>query len=314
MNLKISTAPHIRQGVSTRDLMFNVLIALVPCVIAGVYHFGLQAALLLLICMATCVLTELGIQKMAKREVEINDYSAIVTGLILGLNLPASAPWWVAVIGSFIAIALIKQLFGGIGDNFVNPALAARAILLASWPVHLTTFIMPVDSLALNVDTVTSATPLATGSASTWNLFFGNIPGSIGEISKMMILLGFIYLLISKTISWRIPVCMVASVAVMTLILGGDPLYAVLSGGLLFGAVFMATDYTTSPMTGKAQIVYAVGAGVIVALIRKYGAYPEGVTYGILVMNCVTPLLDKYMRPRTFGHSKVKKQEVKANA
>lgn len=314
MNLKISTAPHIRKGITTRDLMFSVIIALVPCVIAGMYHFGVQAALLLFICVGTCVLTEYCIQKIAKRDVEINDLSALLTGLILGLNLPVSAPWWVAVIGSFLAIALVKQLFGGIGDNFVNPALAARAILLASWPVHLTTFIMPVDSLALSVDSITSATPLTTGSASTWNLFFGNIPGSIGEVSKMMILIGFIYLVVSKTISWRIPVCMVASVAVMTLILGGDPLYAVLSGGLLFGAVFMATDYTTSPMTGKGQIVYAVGAGVIVALIRKYGAYPEGVTYGILVMNCVTPLLDKYMRPKTYGHAKEKKQEVKANA
>lgn len=313
MNLRISTAPHIRHGETTQSLMLQVIIALTPCVIAGVYRFGLSAALLLAVSMLTAVLAEYIWQKLAKQPVKVQDLSALLTGLILGLNLPPTAPWWLAVIGSALAILLVKQLFGGIGDNFVNPALAARAILLASWPVHMTKFIQPLNGLVSGVDAVTSATPLMMPNVNIVNLFTGNIPGAIGEVSKMMILLGLLYLVFTKVISWRIPVCMLATTALMAWLLGGDPLRAILSGGVMFGAVFMATDYTTTPMTAKGQIVFAVGAGLIVAIIRKYGSYPEGVTYAILLMNIVTPLIDKYMRPKLYGQPK-KQKEVQANA
>ncbi|MDL2217429.1 RnfABCDGE type electron transport complex subunit D [Christensenellaceae bacterium OttesenSCG-928-M15] len=302
MALRMSTAPHIRSGETTRRIMADVLIALVPCVIAGVYRFGLSAALLIAVCLFTSVLSEFVWFKLSKRPMRVNDLSALVTGLILALNLPPTTSWWVAAIGCVFAIILVKQLFGGIGDNFVNPAIAARAALLASWPVQMTTFILPLNSAtATAVDAVTSATPLSTGSAEYWNLFVGNIPGSIGEISKLMIIVGLLYLLIRKVITPVVPLCMLAGTALMSWILGGDPLAAILSGGVMFGAVFMATDYTTSPMTTKGQVVYAFGAGIIVSIIRKYGAYPEGVTYAILVMNIVTPLIDKYMKPKLFG-------------
>ena len=322
MNLRISTAPHVRSHDTTSRLMLDVVIALIPTALAGVYLFGMYAALILAISMASAVLAEYLSQKITKRPVRVNDLSALVTGLILGLNLPPTAPWWMAMIGSALAIVLVKQLFGGIGDNFMNPALAARGILLASWPVRMTNYIVPnyfqAPSFSL-VDAVTSATPLSGGyQASTMDLFLGNIPGTIGEVCKAAILLGFAYLLIRKTISWRIPVIMLASTALFSLFFGADPLAAVLSGGVLFGAVFMATDYTTSPMTALGQMIYAAGCGLIVAIIRAFGAYPEGVTYAILLMNIVTPLIDKYVRPKVYGYVKPEKakktQEVKADA
>ena len=232
-----------------------------------------------------------------------------MTGLILGLNLPPTAPWWMAMVGSAFAIIIVKELFGGIGSNFMNPALTARAVLLASWPVFMTNFVNPTY-WAEGVDAVTTATPLATGSVATLDLLLGRIPGSIGEVSKIMILVGLAYLLITRTISWRIPVIMVATTGLLSWAFGSDPLAAVLSGGLLFGAVFMATDYTTSPMTAKGQALYAVGCGLIVAVIRAFGNYPEGVTYGILVMNVATPLIDKFIKNRVYGHRK----EERANA
>ncbi len=316
MNLRISTAPHIREGNTTRSLMTHVLIAMVPCAIAGVYRFGYNAAILLVVAMVTAVLAEFLWQKITKRPVRVDDYSALVTGLLLGLNLPPDAPWWLAMVGSALAILLVKQIFGGLGDNFMNPALAARAILLASWPVHMTRFILPLNQLIPTVDAVATATPLSTKSADIWNLFMGNIPGTLGEVSKMMILLGLLYLLLTKVISWRIPVIMIGSAALVSWLLGESPLYTVLSGGLLFGAVFMATDYTTTPMTAKGQMVFAAGCGLIVAIIRKFGSYPEGVTYAILLMNIATPLIDKFMRPRLYGQPKKEKaaKEVKANA
>ncbi len=308
MNLRLSTAPHIRSGETTSTLMMNVIIALVPAVIAGIYNFGANAALVLAVSTGSAVVFEYLFQVIAKRPVRVNDLSALVTGLILGLNLPATAPWWMALVGSFFAVIIVKALFGGIGDNFMNPALTARAVLLASWPVYMTSFIAP--NHWANVDAVATATPLATGSASLMDLFLGNIPGSIGEVSKAMILLGLLYLLVTRTISWHVPVVMVATTFVATWAFGGDAVYAVLSGGLLFGAVFMATDYTTSPMTVTGQVIYAVGCGLIVALIRSFGSYPEGVTYGILLMNVVTPLIDKYVRPRVYGHPR---KEAKRN-
>ncbi|MDL2235744.1 RnfABCDGE type electron transport complex subunit D [Christensenellaceae bacterium OttesenSCG-928-L17] len=314
MRLRISTAPHIRSGATTQRIMMDVCIALVPCIIMGVYRFGLSAALLIGVCALTAVVTEFAWQKLTKREVTVQDFSALVTGLILGLNLPPTAPWWVAMIGSVFAILIVKQLFGGIGGNFVNPAMAARAVLLASWPVHMTTYV--ISTGAFTVDALSGATPLITQNASYYDLLMGNIPGAIGEVCKLGILLGLLYLLLTKVISWRIPVTVLVATALMTLILGGDPLYAVLSGGVMFGAVFMATDYTTNPMTARGQVLFAAGVGVIVAVIRTFGAYPEGVTYAILLMNIATPLIDKYMKPRLYGRPKKERKvkEVKADA
>lgn len=306
MNLRLSIAPHIRSGETTSRLMLNVIIALVPCAIVGIYNFGVNALVVLAVSMVTAVAAEYLFQVIARRPVRVGDLSALVTGLILGLNLPPTAPWWMAMVGSAFAIIIVKELFGGIGSNFMNPALTARAVLLASWPVFMTTFVNPTY-WAEGVDAVTTATPLATGGVAPLDLLLGRIPGSIGEVSKIMILVGLAYLLITRTISWRIPVIMVATTGLLSWAFGSDPLAAVLSGGLLFGAVFMATDYTTSPMTAKGQALYAVGCGLIVAVIRAFGNYPEGVTYGILVMNVATPLIDKFIRNRVYGHRKEEK-------
>ena len=306
MNLRLSIAPHIRSGETTSRLMLNVIIALAPCAIVGIYNFGVNALVVLAVSMVTAVAAEYLFQVIARRPVRVGDLSALVTGLILGLNLPPTAPWWMAMVGSAFAIIIVKELFGGIGSNFMNPALTARAVLLASWPVFMTTFVNPTY-WAEGVDAVTTATPLATGGVAPLDLLLGRIPGSIGEVSKIMILVGLAYLLITRTISWRIPVIMVATTGLLSWAFGSDPLAAVLSGGLLFGAVFMATDYTTSPMTAKGQALYAVGCGLIVAVIRAFGNYPEGVTYGILVMNVATPLIDKFIRNRVYGHRKEEK-------
>ncbi|MEG1560165.1 MAG: RnfABCDGE type electron transport complex subunit D [Clostridia bacterium] len=309
MNLMVSTAPHIRSNNSVRRIMIDVLIALIPTTIAGCYFFGMNAVFTCLISMASAVLFEFIWQKIAKKPVRISDCSALVTGLILALNLPPQVPFWIPIIGSAVAIFIVKQLFGGIGDNFLNPALAARAVLLASWPVRMTAFILP--SCFMGTDAVSSATILAPNSAysaSNMDMFIGNIPGCIGEVCKAAILLGFIYLLLRGVIKATIPVIFMG-VAVLGcyLFTGIAPLTTLLSGGLMFGAVFMATDYTTSPMTTWGQVIYAAGGGIMVALIRSFGAYPEGVTYAILLMNIATPLLDKYIKPKHYG-------EVKANA
>lgn len=313
MKLFISTAPHIRCKDNTAAIMRDVIIALFPTTAAGIYLFGLNAALIVAISTLSAVAAEWIWQKLAKQPVRISDLSAAVTGLILGLNLPPSAPWWLAVIGSFIAIILVKQMFGGIGGNFMNPAMLARAVLLASWPVRMTAYTLP--TYWSGADVVSSATVLGGYEAGIQEMFLGNIPGSIGEVCKAAILIGFAYLLIKKVVSWRIPVIFMAVAALCCWAFGsagkgaftGDPLFALLSGGVMFGAVFMATDYTTSPMTAPGQVVFAAGCGLMVAIIRRFGAYPEGVTYAILLMNILTPLIDKYIKPKVYGR-------VKANA
>ena len=314
MSLRISTAPHMHNPLTTQRLMQYVCIALLPTAAWGVYAFGLPALLVLGISMAGSVLAEFVWQKIAKQPVRINDFSALVTGLILGLNLPATAPWWMVLIGAFFAVIIVKQLFGGLGDNFLNPALAARAVLLASWPVHMTASacVNPTFFQA-GVDAVSTATPLgAPGNYTLMQLFLGQCPGAIGEVSKAAILVGLLFLLVTKVISWRIPVIMTASVFCCTMLIGGATpeaaLAAVLSGGVLFGAVFMATDYVTSPITPWGQVIYAIGIGLIITLIRQFGSYPEGVTYGILLMNIATPLIDRLPR-KIYG---IKKEAKKA--
>ena len=313
MSLRISTAPHMHNPLTTQRLMQFVFIALLPTAAWGVYAFGLKALLVLVLSMASAVLSEFLWQKIAKQPVRINDFSALVTGLILGLNLPATAPWWMVIIGSAFAVIIVKQLFGGLGDNFLNPAMAARAVLLASWPVHMTSsaFVNPTFFKA-GVDAVSAATPLSTKSATLMELFLGQIPGTIGEVSKAAILLGFLFLLVTGTVSWRIPVVMTGSVFVFSMLIGSmtpeAALMATLSGGVLFGAVFMATDYVTSPITPLAQILYACLIGLIIVLIRTFGSYPEGVTYGILLMNIATPLFDRFLPRRIYGYQKEAKK------
>jgi electron transport complex protein RnfD len=314
MQLNVSQAPHIHANTSTRRIMLQVIIALLPTAIAGIYLFGGRAALVLVLSVVAAVAAEAIWQKVRKKPLRIYDFSAVVTGLLLGLNLPSTVPWWMPVIGSAFAIVLVKELFGGIGDNFLNPALTARAVLLTSWPARMTLHYLPVNGIFAQgaADAVTSATPLGGYSASYLDLFLGNTPGAIGEVCKAAILIGLIYLLIRRTISWRIPVVFLAVAALLSWALGanggftfdGDPLRAVLSGGMLLGAVFMATDYTTSPMTGKGQIIFAAGAGLLTVIIRLYGSYPEGVTFAILIMNLFTPLIDRFVKPKVYGEVK----------
>lgn len=316
MDLWVSSSPHVRAPQSTATIMRDVVIALLPAVIAGIVLFGFQALLLVCLSVAAAIVTEVAIQKLLKKSVTVNDWSAVVTGLLVAMNIPASAPWWLPVVGSAFAIAIVKQAFGGLGQNFMNPALAARAFLLASFPVRMTAW-TPTQFMQ-GVDATTYATPLvnlasvqAGEAAATvdgayiFDLFIGNTGGCIGEVCKAALLLGGIYLLMRRVITWRIPMIYMGTVLVFSfLMLPSEPLYAVaqvLSGGLFLGAFFMATDYTTSPVSTWGQVVYAVGCGVLTCVIRFFGGYPEGVSYSILLMNVAAPLIDKAFRPRRYG-------------
>ncbi len=322
-NLLVSHSPHISGKSTVTSIMRDVIIALIPALIAGVRVFGYRALIVVLVCEISCVLSEFIWNKALKKPDTAGDLSAVVTGLLLGLNLPASIPLWMAVVGAAFAIIVVKQFFGGLGHNFMNPALAARAFLLASWALSMTTWFAPGTSLPLfgTVDAVSSATPLASyadGNASSFSyltLFLGNHGGCIGETSALALILGGIYLVARKVIRIRVPLIFIGTVALGTWIFAGpgglftgDWLYQILSGGLMLGAIYMATDYTTSPTTPKGQIIFAFGCGVITVLIRVWGGYPEGVSYSILLMNIVTPLIDKFTAPKRFGFVKTKKE------
>lgn len=304
-----SSSPHIRADESVNKIMRDVVIALLPATLAGVYFFRMGAVKVILAAVIAAVLTEAAIQKISKKPVTINDWSAVVTGLLLAFNIPASAPWWIPVIGSIFAIAIVKQVFGGLGHNFMNPALAARAMLLASWPVQMTAWVKP------GTDAVSTATTLGilkegTGDAlpSLAELIIGNVGGCIGETSALLLIIGGVYLVYRGVITPRVPVIYIGTVAVLMLIFGGfDMTYMltnVFAGGLMIGAIYMATDYASSPVTPKGQIIFALGCGILTAVIRKFGGYPEGVSYSILVMNVAAPLIDKYTSPRVFGEVK----------
>lgn len=309
-SLSVSSSPHIRSSKNTSKIMLDVIIALIPATIAGIYFFGLDAFLVILTAVISSVVSEYIWNRIIKRKNTVLDLSAAVTGLLLGLNLSPKVPLWLAAIGSVFAIIIVKQLFGGLGQNFVNPALAARVFLVASWPSFMTTWIDP------KVDAISSATPLALikgGGAtlnqlpSIWDLFIGNIGGCIGETSSLALILGGIYLLARKIISPEIPLTFIGTVAVFTWILGGDTyftgnfVYHILSGGLMIGAFFMATDYTTSPITPRGRVIMGIGCGLLTSIIRLYGGYPEGVSFSILLMNLVVPLIDRYTIPKSFG-------------
>lgn len=308
----VSSSPHIRSGESTKRIMIDVVIALLPALVAGIYFFGLKALWLTMVSVGFAVATEVVMQKIMKKPVTINDFSAVVTGILLAFNVPVTLPWWMLAIGAIFAIALVKQCFGGVGYNFVNPALAARAMLFASWPVDMTSWVKP------GIDAVTTATPMAilkgteaTGVLpSVWNMFVGNIGGCIGETSALALLIGGLYLLYRKVISPRIPLTYIATVGVLTLLFSGFDLtivpYHLFGGGLFLGAIFMATDYSSSPMTAKGQIIFALSCGLLTSVIRFYGGYPEGVSYSILLMNIATPLIDRFTLPRKFGGVKAR--------
>ncbi len=298
--LTVSLSPHVRSGATTRRIMLDVCLALLPAVIFAVYWFGFGVLLTVLLSVASAILSEFLMEKALRHPVTIDDGSAAVTGLLLALTLPAGTPWYVPVLGSVFAICIAKQVFGGLGDNFVNPALAGRAFLLASFPAAMTTY-------PLVADAVTSATPLSSefaGSVDYLQAFIGRIGGCIGEVSTLALLIGAAYLLIRRVIDWRIPLSYLGTMALLTVIGGGNVLDSVLLGGTVLGAFFMATDYVTSPVTSWGRVIYGVGIGIINYTIRRWGAYPEGTTYAILLMNIAAPLIERFTRPRKYGEVK----------
>ena len=322
-NFTISPSPHVHGGDSIEKNMYGVLIALVPTFIFSIVFFGLGAILVTLTSVAACLVFEYVIQKyLMKQRPTIGDGSAIITGVLLAFNLPSSLPLWIVVIGALVAIGIGKMSFGGLGNNIFNPALVGRVFLLISFPVQMTTW--PVPNGFATADAVTGATPLAlvkeavkNGQAvgdtlssvgiTTSNLILGNIGGSLGEVAAIGLLLGFAYMLIRKIISWHIPVAIFATVIVFSGILNladpaqfAGPVFHLFTGGLMLGAIFMATDYVTSPMTHKGMLIYGVGIGLLTVIIRVFGAYPEGMSFAILIMNGFTPLINRYCKPRRF--------------
>ena len=326
MKLVISASPHIDSGATTRKIMGDVLIALCPALIAAIVIFGWRALLVTAVCAAACVFFEWGFERLCHKESTIGDLSAVVTGILLAFTLPANCKWWLPIIGAFFAIVVVKQLYGGIGKNFLNPALAGRAFLLASYALFMTAWVVP-SSLAGVVDAETMATPLSYMKAGEAlpqyftfkSMFLGTMPGCLGEVSALALLIGGVYLLCRKVITWHIPVSFIGSVALLTLIFGSKNgggythvewmLDNLLTGGLLLGAFFMATDYSTSPVTAPGRIIYGVGCGALTVLIRVFGGFPEGVSFAILIMNCCAWMFDKHTQRRQFG---VSREDVKA--
>lgn len=307
-DMTVVSSPHLHARGSTRRIMLDVIIALCPAVFAAVYFQGGYTLLLILAAVVSAMAGEALIQAIFKRPLSLGDLSAVVTGILIAFNLPPTAPVWMPVIGGLFAMIVVKGCFGGLGHNFINPALAARAVLMASWPVRMTAFTVPGA-----LDAATGATPLAlmkSGATdqlpSLWDMFAGNIGGCLGEISALALLIGAAYLLIRKVIDWRIPVCFIATVALMAWIFAGADMVLphLLTGGLMLGAFFMATDYVTSPVTLWGRVIMGVGCGLITSVIRLFGGYPEGVSYSILLMNCVTPLIERVTRPRLYGEVK----------
>ena len=304
--LIVSSPPHIRAEDTTQSIMLDVIIALLPAVATGIYFFGYRAGAIVAITVLAAVLFEYLWNYMFKKPSTIWDLSAIVAGIILALNLPPTVPLWIPVIGSFFMIVIVKMCFGGLGQNFMNPAAAARAFLMASWLPHMTKFVLPGTPLGFmsNADVTSTATPLSgllDKMPSQMDMYLGKIGGCIGEVSTVALLLGGLYLLYRRVISWQIPVAYLGTVAALAAIFGQDPMFHLLAGGLMLGAIFMATDYTTSPVTPFGKWIYGIGLGGITVLIRLKGGYPEGVCYSILLMNVISPLIDKFTPPRRFG-------------
>ena len=317
--LTISSSPHIHAPVTTQTIMRDVLIALVPAMVGAVVFFGFRALFVTLVSVAACLFWEWGWCKVMKVDCQISDLSAAVTGVLLAFVCPVTIPYWTIILGAFFAIVVVKMLFGGLGKNIVNPALAGRAFLF-SWPVLMSTWVKVgfenSAGIFSSVDAVTAATPLAAlhqfqlPETSVMVSFWGKVGGCIGETSAALLLVGFAYLLLRKVITYRIPVAFIGTVAVLTFLFPMEQaridwmLYQIFSGGLMLGAIFMATDYVTSPLTHLGQVVYGIGCGALTVLIRYFGGYPEGVSYAILCMNCCVVLLDRIGRPIKFGASR----------
>lgn len=324
--LLISPAPHLHGKESTRGLMRDVIIALVPSLLVSIYFFGFSAIKLALVGIVSCVLVEYVIQKyVTKTKITISDYSAVVTGLLLAFNLPPNSPWWIVFIGSVVAIGVAKMTFGGIGQNIFNPALVGRVFLLVSFPVIMTDWTIPVSWFREGIDVSSGATALsmvkeglaqgltidqifAANNFSYFQMLFGKIGGSVGEVSALALIVGMVYLLIRRVIKPHIPFSIIGTVIVFTGIFWlidpqqyADPLFSILTGGILLGSIFMATDYVTSPMSKSGMILYGVGIGIITVLIRYFGSYPEGISFAILIMNACVPLINKFMLPERFG-------------
>lgn len=308
--LHVSSSPHVRARIKTEDIMKLVVIALLPATLFGIYNFGMRALLLVCISVATCVATEAIYETMMHKKMTINDFSAVVTGLLLALNLPASAPWWIPIIGGVFAILIVKQLFGGLGQNIMNPALAGRCFLLLSFTGYMTDF-KATEGFGRIVDTASGATPLAALKAGEQvdilSLFIGNTTGTIGETSALALLIGAAILLGTKVIDWRIPGTYIASFMVFILIFGGHGfdvnflLGHLFGGGLMLGAWFMATDYVTTPITKTGQLVYGVILGILTGLFRLFGASAEGVSYAIIFSNLLIPVIERVTVPTAFG-------------
>ncbi|MDD5729982.1 MAG: RnfABCDGE type electron transport complex subunit D [Candidatus Omnitrophica bacterium] len=307
--LIVSASPHLHKKESVSRIMWVVVLSLLPAGIAGVYIFGASALWAILLGIISAVLTEALLQLFTGKKITVFDGSAFLTGLLLAYNLPPQVPFWLPIAGSFFAIAIGKQVFGGLGQNIFNPALVGRVFLMASWPKYMTTF-----TKALNYDAVASATPLAVlkekgilENISYLDLFLGKRGGCIGEVCILALLLGAAFLLLRKYISWHIPFTYIITVGVFTYIFGpkglfsGDWLFHILTGGLILGAFFMATDYVTSPLTYKGQVIFGIGCGLLTAIIRRWGGYPEGASYAILMMNGATPLIDRFTKTRVYG-------------
>lgn len=316
--LKMTASPHMHRNESTGTIMLDVIIALIPSLVWGIYAFGFRALTVTLVCVLSCVLTEYVYRKLARKSNTIFDFSAVVTGMLLAFTLPVGVPFWICVLGSIFAIALVKQLYGGIGKNVVNPALAARAFLFMAFPKELSTFVPFGVKYSLfgnpPLDAVAGSTPLVAAKQETLSvidLFIGNHTGAIGELSEALLLFGGLYLLLRKVITWHIPVTFIATVAIVTFFFpqgGADGVTFMLeqlfSGGLFIGAFFMATDYVTSPATSIGRIIFGIGCGLITLFIRYFGGYPEGVSFAILIMNLLVWYIDMATKPRVFGGGK----------
>lgn len=298
--MNISSSPHITSSENTSGIMLDVIFALLPATVCGIYFFGFHALLIIAVSVASAVVSEYIWCRAIKKEPSLRDLSAIVTGLLLALNLPPTLPLWMAAVGSAVAIIVVKQMFGGIGHNFANPAITARIALMVSFPTAMTTFVDPFAA----ADTVSTATPLSGSqevATDITGLFFGNYPGCIGETSAILLLAGGAYLVLRRVITPHIPLAFMASAAVLALILGDDPIRTLLSGGLMIGAIFMATDYVTSPPNRLGKIIFGIGCGLITVIIRHFGNLPEGVSFSILLMNILTPHITRLTTPKPFG-------------
>lgn len=319
--LIVSPAPHIHSKDSVNGSMKNVVIALIPALLVSFYYFGLGALMVSLISIISCVGFEYLIQKfILNKKPSISDGSAMLTGLLLAFNLPSNLPWWIIILGAFVAIAIAKITFGGLGNNIFNPALVGRVFLLISYPAQMTTWPVAHPLSTQYMDASTGATTLSLINEGALeklpnyvDMLIGNMSGSLGEVSALALLIGFVYLLATRTITWHIPVSIIVTVLVFTGILHLvnpelyiNPVYHLLCGGLMLGAIYMATDYVTSPMHAKSQIIYGIGIGIITVVIRIWGAYPEGVSFAIILMNAVTPLLNRYFKPTRYGAKPIK--------